>query len=116
MDESGHRYHSPTPGGGVRIGGRHHADGRAASDTGVLHWQRPASRSRPMWPLLADDLLRTSHDDVGAAVLHGEVFAVGLAAALLAELVLTDRVIVERITTTTDTEDLRVARQAGGRR
>jgi hypothetical protein len=47
-----------------------------------------ANRSACGWPLIADDLFRLAHDDRGKSRLHPDVTALGLAAALLAELIL----------------------------
>jgi len=61
-------------------------------------WQRPLESAvgdrRQRWPLVADDLFRILHDDVGAPVLRLDAVGMGLGAALLAELVLTQRVAV----------------------
>jgi hypothetical protein len=54
---------------------------------------RPGAARPATWPLVADDMFRLAHrDHDGSPLLHPDVAAVGLAAALLAELVITDRV------------------------
>jgi hypothetical protein len=57
--------------------------------------QRPARRRRLWWPLIADDLFRVAHDDYGKPRLHRDVARLGLAAAVLAELLLTETVTID---------------------
>jgi hypothetical protein len=69
------------PNGSALIRGRH---------TAATGWQ--AGPRRPTWPLVADDLFRLAHrDHDGRPLLDEHVTGLGLAAALLAELVLAKR-------------------------
>jgi Golgi phosphoprotein 3 (GPP34) len=65
------------------------------ADTASAEWApRPSGGRFAKWPLLADDVFRMVHDDLGIPVVHGDLVAMGLGAALIAELVLTKRVAV----------------------
>jgi hypothetical protein len=74
------------PNGQAVPGGRHSVPRSPAEPSGGDRPQR--------WPLVADDLFRVLHDDRGVPVLRDDAVGMGLAAALLAELLLTGRVTV----------------------
>ena len=76
---------------------RHAAEGTAAETASGVYAVpgRVDPAARPAgggWPLLADDLFRLAHADDGSPVLHPDVAALGLGAALLGELILTGHV------------------------
>ena len=48
-----------------------------------------------VWPMLADDMFRVCHEDSGKPILHRDVARVGLSAALIGELMLAGRVVIE---------------------
>ncbi len=57
---------------------------------------RSTAPPRTRWPLLADDLFRLAHHDrTGRPLLHASVAGLGLAAALLAELVVAEAIVIE---------------------
>lgn len=70
-------------------GGRHAAVGSWP----VVGRNRPAHGDRLRWPLVADDVFRLVHrDHDGRLLLNGHIAGLGLAAGLLAELVLARRI------------------------
>ncbi len=71
---------------------RHGANGLAADRSVSAFHLMPNRRVAATWPLLADDLFRIAHDDDGNPVLHPDVTALALAAALLGELILSGHI------------------------
>jgi hypothetical protein len=79
---------------------QHAAGGRP---TGAAVWSAARTlresgqtrRGRLVWPLVADDMFRLAHrDHDGALLLHADAVGLGLAAALLAELLIARRVTI----------------------
>ncbi|MEV6493147.1 GPP34 family phosphoprotein [Actinoplanes sp. NPDC051633] len=81
----------------LRSGPRHAAwTGRnTQSLSGPFRANTPSRSGRKTWPLVADDLFLVAGDEWGKLRLHRDVARIGLAAALLAELILAEYATVE---------------------